>query len=106
MSKQTLKISDIVVNKKIYGSKQASHLDSVNTNNVAVSYRIKHNDGSKYFIGYSHDDDVIRPLCIILPRMSGYIKYFDNGGKNMSFRIEDERVCLKYTEIWNKIKDM
>ena len=62
-------------------------------------------DGSKYFIGYLHDDDdVIRPLCIILPQMSGYRKYFDNGGKNMAFKIEDESVCLKYTEIWNKIK--
>ena len=36
--------------------------------------------------------------------MKGYIKYFDNGGKNMSFKIEDESVYLKYTEIWNKIK--
>ena len=57
-----------------------------------------------FFIGYLHDDDVIRPLCIILPQISGYIKYFDNGGKNMSFKIEDECVHLKYTEIWNKIK--
>ena len=38
--------------------------------------------------------------------MSGCIKSFDNGGKNMSFNIEDENVYLKYTEIWNKIKDM
>ena len=38
--------------------------------------------------------------------MSGYIKYFDNGGKNMSFKIEDENVYLKYTEICNKIKDI
>ena len=37
--------------------------------------------------------------------MSGYIKYFDNGGKNMSFKIEDKSVYLKYTEIWNKIKN-
>ena len=37
--------------------------------------------------------------------MSGYIKYFDNVGKNMSFKIEDESLYLKYTEIWNKIKD-
>ena len=36
--------------------------------------------------------------------MSGYIKYFDNGGKNMSLEIEDESVYLKYSEIWNKIK--
>ena len=62
-------------------------------------------DGSKYFIDYLHNDDIIRPLCIILSQMSGYIKYFDNGGKNMSSKIEDETVYLKYTEIWKKIKN-
>ena len=36
--------------------------------------------------------------------MSGYIKYFDNGSKNMPFKIEDESVHLKYTEISNKIR--
>ena len=36
--------------------------------------------------------------------MSGYIKYFDDVGKNMSFKIEDDHVFLKYNEIWNKIK--
>ena len=60
MSKQVLKLSNIVVNKKeFYASKEAIPLDSVNTNNIVVSYRIKYNDdGSEYFIGYSHDDDV------------------------------------------------
>ena len=108
MGKQALKCSDIVVNKKeFYALKQAIPLNSVNANNIVVSCRIKHNDdGFKYFIGYLHDDDVIRPLCIILPQMRGYIKYFDNGGKNISFKIEDESLYLKYTEIWNKIKDM
>ena len=43
-------------------------------------------------------------LCIVLPQMSGYIKYFDNGGKNMSFKIEDDNIFLKYNEICNKIK--
>ena len=108
MSEQTLKFSDVVVNKKeLYAFKQAILLNSVNSNNIVVSCRIKHNDNDfKYFIGYSHNDDVIRPLCIILPQISGYIKYFDNGGKNWSFKIEDESVYLKYTEIWNKIKDI
>ena len=36
--------------------------------------------------------------------MSGYIKYFENGGKNMSFTIKDNSVLVKYNEIWNKIK--
>ena len=36
--------------------------------------------------------------------MSGWIKYFENGGKNMSFEIEDEMVYVKYNNIWYKIK--
>ena len=106
MSEETLKFGDIVVNKKSFMLLQAMALNSVKTGKILVSYKFKHgDDGLKYFIGYLHDDDVIRPLCIILPQMSGYIKYFDNGGKYMSFKIEDESVYLKYTEIWNKIKN-
>ena len=37
--------------------------------------------------------------------MSGYIKYFENGGKNMSFMIKDDSVLNKYNEIWDKIKE-
>ena len=36
--------------------------------------------------------------------MSGYIKYFENGCKNMSFKIDSEGVYLKYNQTWNKIK--
>ena len=41
--------------------------------------------------------------------MSGFIKYFDDDGKNMSFEIEDTliseyfKILLKYSEILNKI---
>ena len=108
MSEQTLKFGDIVVNKKeFHASKQAIALNLVYTNKIVISDKFKHSDHrSKLFIGYLHDndDDVIRPLCIILPQMSGYIKYFDNSGKNMFFKIEDESMYLKYTEIWNTIK--
>ena len=38
--------------------------------------------------------------------MSGYIKYFDNGGKNMSFVTDDEEVYGKYDEIWNVVKSL
>ena len=81
MSEQTLKFSDIVVNKReLHASKQAIALKLVNK--IVVSDKFKHNDnGLKYFIGYLHHDDIIRPLCIILPQTNGYIKYFDEGGK-------------------------
>ena len=36
--------------------------------------------------------------------MSGYIKYFQNGGKNMFFMIEDnDDLLTKYNEILNKV---
>ena len=38
--------------------------------------------------------------------MSGFIKYFDIGGKNMSFMNEDDSVSVKYNYIWNKIKEI
>ena len=37
--------------------------------------------------------------------MSGYIKYFENGGKNMSFLIKDDEVWEKYEQIWDAIKN-
>ena len=106
MSEETLKFGNVLINKKeFHASKQAIALNLVDTNKIVISDKLKYSDdGSKYFIGYLHDDDIIRPLCIILPQMSGYIKYFDDGGKNVSFKIEDESLYLKYTEIWNKTK--
>ena len=69
-----------------------------------VSDKFKHSDdGFKYFIGYK-EGEIVKPLCIILPQMSGYIKYFENGVKNMSFMIKNEDVLDKYNEIWNKIE--
>ena len=108
MSEQTLKFDEIVVNKKdFYASKEAIVLDLVESSRMPVSDKFKHSeDGFKHFNGYLYVDDVIRPLCIVLPPMSGYIKYFDNGRKNMSFLIEDESVYLRYTKIWNKIKKL
>ena len=105
MIEKTLKFGDIVVNKKEFqASKQVIALNLVDTDKIIISDKFRDSDnGSKYFIGYL-DDDIIRPLCIILPQTSGYVKYFVDSGKNMSFKIEDDKHLLKYNEIWNKIK--
>ena len=56
---------------------------------IAVSDKFKHNEeGFKHFIGYK-EGEIVKPLCIVLRQMSGYIKYFENGGKNM---IKDNEV--------------
>ena len=105
MSEKTLKFNNVKIHKKEYQkSKQAIGLDSVDTDKIVVSDKFKHSEeGFKYFIGYQ-EDKIIKPLCIILPQMNGYIKYFENGEKNMSFLIKDSEVWEKYEEIWNVIK--
>ena len=62
------------------------------------------NESFKYFIGYQ-EGGIVKLLCIILPRMSGYIKYFENSGKNMSFLIKDDEVWEKYDKMWDAIKN-
>ena len=80
MSSQKIKFRDKEVDKKKFdSSKEAILLDSVDLRKIVVSSRWKLNDTTyKYFCGHSNND-VIKPLCIILPQMNGYIKYFDNG---------------------------
>ena len=106
MSEKTLKFDNIRVNKNEFGkSKQPINLNLVNVAQIVVSDKLKHSDGGfKYFIGYK-EGKIVKPLCIILPQMSVYIKYFENGDKNMSFVIKDDNVLDKYSEIWDKIKE-
>ena len=101
MSLKKIKFGEKEVNKKeFYSSKQAISLDSVDLDKIVVSSKWKINETTyKYFCGYLNND-VIQPLCVILPQMNGYIKYFDNGGKNMTFVTDNEKVYDKYNEIW------
>ena len=104
MSENQLKFDNIRVHKKeFHKSKQPINLDLVNVGQIVISDKIKHSDdGFKYVIGYK-GGEIVKSLCIISPQMAGYIKYFENGGKNISFKIRDDDVLDKYSEIWNKI---
>ena len=79
---KALKFDSIKVNKnELPKSKQPINLDLVNIDQIVISDKFKHVDnGFKCFIGYK-EVEIVKPLCIILPQMSGYIKYFENGSK-------------------------
>ena len=107
MSSRKIKLGDKEVDKKeFYSSKQAIPLGSVDLSKIVVSNKWKIGDTAyKYFCGYLNHD-VIQPLCVILPQMNGYIKYFDDGGKNMPFVMDDEKIYEKYNEIWEVIRKL
>ena len=72
MKEKTLKFDNIVVNKKEFlKSKQPFNLGLVNLDQIVIYDKYKHSDdGFKYFIGY-REGEIVKPLCIILPQMSG-----------------------------------
>ena len=107
MSLKKIKFGDKEVDKKeFYSSKQAISLDSIDLYKIVVSNKWKINETTyKYLCGYLNND-VIQPLCVILPQMNRYIKYFDNGGKNMTFVTDNKKVHDKYNEIWEVIRKL
>ena len=95
-----------LIKKKFYSSKEAIFLDSVDLRKIIVSSKWKISGTKyKYFCGYINNG-VIQPLCVILPQVRGYIKYFDDGGKNMSFVTDDKEVYKKYNEIWEVVRKL
>ena len=95
-----IKKSNFYKNKKIF------KIDGIDINKILVSKEEPYgkNNSSKYLIGYN-GDDVIRPLCIKLPQMIGYVKCFESN-KTMSFRINDSNRLKKYNQIWKKVKNL
>ena len=106
MREKTLKFENIKVNKKeFHKSKQPINLDLINVDQIVISDKFKHSDnGFKYFIGYK-EGEIVKPLCIVLPQMTGNKKYFENGGKNIFFVIKDDMCLDNYNEIRDSIKN-
>ena len=107
MDLRKIKFGDKEVNKKeFYSSKQAISLDSADLDKIVVSNKYKTNNTTyKHICGYLNND-TIQPLRVILPQVNGYIKYFDDGGKNMSFVRDDKKNYEKYHEIWEVIRNL
>ena len=76
MSGKNINFDDKKIKKTdIYKNKKINKIDDINVNNILVSKKEPNGtkDSFKYFIGYN-DNDIIRPLCIRLPQMTGYVK--------------------------------
>ena len=68
-----------VAKETFYIAKKPIEIWNVNADNIIISKLVEAKNNSKNLIGYL--DEVIRPLVLILPKMSGYIKTFkDKGG--------------------------
>ena len=83
MSGKSIKFGDKEINKSnFYKNKKLFKSEDIDISKILVSKNEPYskNGSVRYIIGYN-DNDVIRPLCIRLPQMIGYLNYFDNVTK-------------------------
>ena len=92
-----------------YKNKKAFQIDDIDVNKILVSKKEPYGtkNSFKYFIGYN-DNDVIRPLCLKLSKMTGYINEFIENKNTiiMSLRVNDEQLFKKYNKIWKKVEKL
>ena len=97
-----------VAKEEFCGTNKPIKSQDVNVDSIVILNLIRTKNDSKYLIGFL--GKVVRPLVLILLKMSGYVKVKD-GDKNknnklMSFRINDEKLLGKYKTIWTKVEDL
>ena len=95
------------INKSnFYKNKKLFNIHDLDVNKILVSKKELYGtkNSLEYLIGYN-DDDVIRPLCIKLRQMIGYVKYF-NSNKIMYFKVGDNKLLKKYNKIWEKSSNL
>ena len=103
MSGKNINFDDKKIEKsELYKNKKIFQIDNIDVNKIFVSKKEPYDTKKalKYFIGYN-DNDVIRPLCLRLPQMTGYAKKF-NENATMSFKANNKQLLKNYNKICEK----
>ena len=83
---------------KFHNHKNLIPIYDVDINKIIVSNRVSFGKkGFKYFIGYK-DNKKVRPLYIMLPKVSAYKRNFDET-KHLSFSEKDDALLEKYNKV-------
>ena len=99
MSGKNINFDDKKIKKSIfYKNKTINNIEEIDINNILVSKKEPYGNKNsvKYFIGYN-DNDIIRPLCIRLPQMTGYARKFDENA-TMSFIVKGKKLLKSYNK--------
>ena len=107
MSEKNIKFDDKkIIKSDFYKNKKPFQIDDVDVNKILVSKKEPYGtkNALKYFIGYN-DNDVIRPLCLRLPKMTGYARKFKEN-TTMSLRVNNKQFLKNYNKIWEKFEKL
>ena len=104
---KNINFNDKKIKKSIFCKNKAINIiEDINDNNISVSKKepFGNKNSLKYFIVYN-GNDIIRPICIRLPQMTGYARKVDENA-TMSFIVKDKQLLKKYTKIRETIEEL
>ena len=107
MSGKKINFDDKKIKKsEFYKNKKVTSIDDIDVNKILVSKKEPYSTKNlfKWFIWYN-DHDVIRPLSLRLPQMTGYARKFDENA-TMSFKASNKQLLKNYNKIWEKVKKL
>ena len=104
MGKDILTFDNIEIEKnKFYLHNTPILLGDEDIEKVLVSNKVSFGEKNyKCFIGYLYDNHKVKPLHIMLPKTTAYVKSYDGQTKWMYFLTEDD-LLEKYNTIWDKV---
>ena len=80
---------NIFLEKGSYKGSSQDFLGYVHIKKVLVSNKIYFDEKNcKYFIGYLYNDKKVKPLNLMLPKISAYVKSYDGQSKWMFFLLK------------------
>ena len=99
MGKEILTLGNIEIEKnKFYRHKNPIILED------SISVKIFFGEKNyKYFIGYLYNGNRFKPLYIMLPKRTAYVKSYDRQNEWMYFLIEDDDLLEKCNTIWDMV---
>ena len=110
MEKKVLIFDKQFINKYVFHkSKRPISIDRVETRRIVLYKKdlFDKKRSFKYFVGYTHEGIAFPiPLCIRLPQMNGYVRYFDSNNEYINLLVHDKELIKKYNEIWDKISNL
>ena len=97
-----------ITKSAFHENKKSININEVDIKRIALSDKKSLcKDSNKFFIGFRHEGNAFpSPLCLKLPQMKAYVKYFDKNSKYINHLVKDEKLLTKYLKIWNRIKSL
>ena len=98
-----------IIKSAFHKNKRPININEVDIEEILLSHKKSYSkDTFKYFIGHRHKGNAFpSPLCVKLPQMNAYAKYFDQKNKCINLLVSsNKKIFIKYSENWDKIKSL